>query len=110
LLGSGKVASIISARSVIDQSLSLIPAATAGESRPPRRDPHDVDRVADHVGGALLAFGASGHCSTSGLAYNMTAMEHKGVPYTIRVRIERGTWLVTVHPPGEKAQDLGATA
>lgn len=23
----------------------------------PRRDPHDVDRVADHVGGALLAFG-----------------------------------------------------
>jgi hypothetical protein len=27
----------------------------------PRRDPHDVDRVADHVGGAFLAFGASGH-------------------------------------------------
>jgi hypothetical protein len=26
----------------------------------PRRDPHDVDRVADHVGGALLAFRASG--------------------------------------------------
>jgi hypothetical protein len=31
----------------------------------PRRDPHDMDRVADHVGGALLAFGSSGHCSTS---------------------------------------------
>jgi len=27
----------------------------------PRRDPHDIDRVADHVGGALLAFRASGH-------------------------------------------------
>jgi hypothetical protein len=25
------------------------------------RDPHDMDRVADHIGGALLAFGASGH-------------------------------------------------
>ena len=25
------------------------------------RDPHDTDRVADLVGGALLAFGASGH-------------------------------------------------
>src|SRR5215471_20881840 len=28
------------------------------------RDPHDVDRVADHVAGAALAFGASGHTST----------------------------------------------
>ena len=27
----------------------------------PRRDPHDVDGIADHVRGALLAFGASGH-------------------------------------------------
>jgi len=26
-----------------------------------RRDPHDMDGVADHVGGALLAFRASGH-------------------------------------------------
>ena len=26
-----------------------------------RCDPHDVDRVANHVGGALLTFGASGH-------------------------------------------------
>jgi hypothetical protein len=25
------------------------------------RDPHDVDGVADHVAGAALAFGASGH-------------------------------------------------
>ena len=30
----------------------------------PRRDPHNVDGVADHVGGALLAFGASGHGQT----------------------------------------------
>jgi hypothetical protein len=30
----------------------------------PRRDPHDMDRVADHVGGALFAFRTSGHsCS-----------------------------------------------
>src|SRR5215813_844858 len=28
------------------------------------RDPHDVGRVADHVAGAALAFGASGHTST----------------------------------------------
>ena len=27
----------------------------------PRRDSHDMDRVADHIGGALLAFGASRH-------------------------------------------------
>jgi hypothetical protein len=27
----------------------------------PRRDPHDVDGVADHVRGSALAFGASGH-------------------------------------------------
>jgi hypothetical protein len=27
----------------------------------PRRDPHNVDRVANHIGGALLAFRASGH-------------------------------------------------
>jgi hypothetical protein len=27
----------------------------------PRRDPRDMDGIADHVGGALLAFGASGH-------------------------------------------------
>ena len=27
-------------------------------SSAPRRDPHDADSVADHVGGALLAFGA----------------------------------------------------
>jgi hypothetical protein len=26
-----------------------------------RRDPHDVDRIPDYIGGALLAFGASGH-------------------------------------------------
>ena len=24
-------------------------------------DPHDADSIADHIGGALLAFGASGH-------------------------------------------------
>jgi hypothetical protein len=29
-----------------------------------RGDPHDVDRIADHVGGALLAFGASGNIFT----------------------------------------------
>jgi hypothetical protein len=28
-------------------------------------------------------------------------MEHKGIIYTIRVRIERGTWLVSIHPPDE---------
>jgi hypothetical protein len=27
----------------------------------PDRDPHDMDGFADHVGGAALAFGASGH-------------------------------------------------
>ena len=27
----------------------------------PGRDPHDVDRVTDRVGGTLLSFGASGH-------------------------------------------------
>ncbi len=31
----------------------------------PRRDPHDVDGVADHVGGALLAFAASSSLSDS---------------------------------------------
>jgi hypothetical protein len=27
----------------------------------PCRNPHDADRIADHVGGALFSFGASGH-------------------------------------------------
>jgi hypothetical protein len=31
----------------------------------PGRDPHDLHGVADHVGGALLAFRASGHQSAS---------------------------------------------
>src|ERR1700683_3317341 len=34
----------------------------------PRRDPHDMDGVAYYIGGALLAFGATGHRSNSRLA------------------------------------------
>jgi hypothetical protein len=33
------------------------------------RNPHNVDRVADHVGGALFAFRASGHFRTVSLLF-----------------------------------------
>ena len=32
--------------------------------RSPRRDPHDMDRVADHICGTLFALTASGHPET----------------------------------------------
>jgi hypothetical protein len=39
----------------------------------PGRDPHDMDCVADHVGGALLAFGISGHNGLPPSQYNREA-------------------------------------
>jgi hypothetical protein len=40
----------------------------------PRRNPHDVDGVADNVGGALLAFGASGISSRFRSVWNATCV------------------------------------
>jgi hypothetical protein len=46
-------------------ALGTLGGLTQGFLSLPRRDPHDADGIADHVGGALLAFGASRHRSSS---------------------------------------------
>src|SRR2546430_15947758 len=44
---------------------AFLPSSVVRSSISPGGDPHDMDRVADYIGGALLAFRASGHSLTS---------------------------------------------
>src|SRR5260370_7472622 len=52
------------------------------------RDPHDVDGVADHVAGAALAFGASGHilypCVLLSANHLINRGQKRGVRYADR--------------------------